>query len=358
MSATVMSVGDFIRESELFPYSKENYELVKEASELNLMTQYIESQRFYLENVDLAGIDKNLTEGFLLESAGEDQLQLLEETAGAKMDSFLTKAHTFFTGLIDKFINFLSRMLESSKKLDEKSDQIVKLVGSVSEEEFGAEKVASLLSACEAAAKSCDISFAEKGGSTGKRLFKSKASRGGNPTQAATMERSGSHIDRVLGDILKKKEAYIIPGQKCNKAMAVGDFSQLLTNNPDRGILSPKFKDEMEKIQNKTRNSGIYVSFAFDGINKELTRLKAIRKDLNIAQKKDDSGADMSKENFAEARLMVAHSMSFLSSAHRFRSLIVNKVLAALNEKEAPEKPAEDPKGSKKEDAGADDDKK
>jgi hypothetical protein len=47
------TLRDFIVESELFPHSKEHFELVKEATELRLMQMYLENHEFIVDNEDL-----------------------------------------------------------------------------------------------------------------------------------------------------------------------------------------------------------------------------------------------------------------------------------------------------------------
>ena len=81
-----MTFGEFVREVELYEYSQENYDLVKECAELQVIGRYIDNQKFIAENaafVESAG--SVYGDGYFMESVSENDIQALEE-------SFKTKA--------------------------------------------------------------------------------------------------------------------------------------------------------------------------------------------------------------------------------------------------------------------------
>ena len=129
MGATAegMTINDFIKESELFPYSRENFDLKKKACELDLMEQYIESQRFRLENSELIEENKGcLNKGFLFESVDEKQIQILEEKFSEKLNDFGKKVKVLWDKIVKVIKAAFTAFMKKCLNLKGKTEEIIK----------------------------------------------------------------------------------------------------------------------------------------------------------------------------------------------------------------------------------------
>ena len=82
-----LTFGEFVEKCELFLYSRENYNLLKEACELQLMVRYIEIQQFMIDNPECIETCREIhIEGLLFESNAEYEILLLEEKFSEKND--------------------------------------------------------------------------------------------------------------------------------------------------------------------------------------------------------------------------------------------------------------------------------
>ena len=330
MSAETMTFKEYITECELFPYSQENFDLMKEASELALMNHYIESQRFYLENTEVLG-SQTFTEGFLMESSSLEQLEHLEETAAQKTEGFKEKAKQFFLNLLDKFINFLAKIMNSSKKLDEKSREIAKMIDSMGAGKLSPEKRKAIIDLCDSSAKSCSLTFAPIKGQGAAFLGKELST--GNEQ---------NNLVKALGSLIRTGKVAVTLGDKYPNALAADNVKSLV----NKGILSPDFETQLTAEKGKLKN-GLLIDFTNDGINTTINGLKAARKEVGGIQKTDVDPHGAYKDNFAKMKLIIANTMSLYASAHRYRSLIVNGIFSIISKGDAA------PKDESKKDASA-----
>jgi len=100
-----MTIQEVLTSYELYPHSKEHYDLLKEEAELALMEKYIEDQTFIMENSEaIKAVD------LVFESASMDSLNLVKEAAEEKSANLFTK---IWNG-IKKAISFV---IKAFKKL-------------------------------------------------------------------------------------------------------------------------------------------------------------------------------------------------------------------------------------------------
>lgn len=115
--------NDFVAECASYPYSKENYELMKECSELVLIEQYVENQAYYAENVLEMDGEISFTEGYFIESASSERLEAITESFGEKISKVASTIANGFKRVIAGFINFFKKIgakySDSSKKSSE-----------------------------------------------------------------------------------------------------------------------------------------------------------------------------------------------------------------------------------------------
>jgi len=112
-----MTIKDFILECENYSHSKEHYELMKEAYEIDLMNQYVSDQLYMKENA--------MFEGYYSEAAEEDKVEEVKNEANAKTESLLDKIGKKLKEIIDGFIAFLAKFIPALRKQveEEKKDE-------------------------------------------------------------------------------------------------------------------------------------------------------------------------------------------------------------------------------------------
>lgn len=117
-----LTFGDFIKEAEMFQYSQENFNLIKEASELNLMALYIENQSFMIDNKENI---ETMTEGFLMESASENAYESVLQEYQEKAGTFGKNIAERFKRIWVTFVAFLKKMLAKVKKIQSDTEKLV-----------------------------------------------------------------------------------------------------------------------------------------------------------------------------------------------------------------------------------------
>lgn len=90
-----MTFAELVQESEMYEYSNEYYELVKECAEITVMEQFIKSQKFIAENKKIVeSVSKTSGADFFTESVSADNIAMLEATVknkGNKVGDFIWK---------------------------------------------------------------------------------------------------------------------------------------------------------------------------------------------------------------------------------------------------------------------------
>lgn len=113
-----MTFKDFIKECDAFKYSKENYELMKECAELDLLNKLIDNQDYLSENEDiLFGDEAVITESYFQESMDEDSKDNLKDKAMKKAKKIWDTIKRGFVRLIIRLGTFLSKLQDKYKKL-------------------------------------------------------------------------------------------------------------------------------------------------------------------------------------------------------------------------------------------------
>lgn len=108
---------DFILECEMYPHSKENYELMKECSELAIMEKYLEDQAFYQEHAEmLSAEDISITESYFQESVDQNTIEAFNEKYSAKTNSIGGKIKSGLLRIVKTFANLFAKI---GNKFDE-----------------------------------------------------------------------------------------------------------------------------------------------------------------------------------------------------------------------------------------------
>ena len=121
-----MTFGEFVREVELYEYSQENYDLVKECAELQVIGRYIDNQKFIAENaafVESAG--SVYGDGYFMESVSENDIQALEESFKTKAGNIASKLKNAIKKAWITFCNFITKIFG---RLDADGQAALKLI--------------------------------------------------------------------------------------------------------------------------------------------------------------------------------------------------------------------------------------
>lgn len=82
MAATIK---DYIRECDIYGYSQEHYDLMKECAEIDVAAKFIENQQFMAENASLFSGDDSFTEGYLVESVDQTTIDAVMQNFDEKV---------------------------------------------------------------------------------------------------------------------------------------------------------------------------------------------------------------------------------------------------------------------------------
>jgi len=132
-----MTITEFVRESEMFRYSKEYCNLFKEASELAFMDLFLETQNYVHENEEITG---ETLFGFMTESVNVDNMFMARynEKAESFMTAVISIAKTVWKALIQFFSKIVNVIVGTQQEQINKLAQEIRALncGSSSIREF------------------------------------------------------------------------------------------------------------------------------------------------------------------------------------------------------------------------------
>lgn len=130
------TIRDFVEECKCYEYSTEYYNLMKEASEIDLMEKYLENQEFALENAEFINVEGgySFTEGMFIESSSVDlnQSYYLMEKKDKKKSGFFATIWKAIKRLFEKIANFFKKLFgaaQKSRSAKKEADKIWKKIG-------------------------------------------------------------------------------------------------------------------------------------------------------------------------------------------------------------------------------------
>lgn len=106
-----MTYNELITKQEMYQYSNDHLELLKECYELKLNAEYIKNQLFVKENAQLFNeVEFIFTEGYITESAGDDELEVIIEKADSKVDKVKKTIMSGIRFIVEKFRSLLIKI--------------------------------------------------------------------------------------------------------------------------------------------------------------------------------------------------------------------------------------------------------
>lgn len=123
---------DFIAECEMYPYSRENFELMKECSELALSEKFIKDQIFLAEAREkLESTEIVFEEGYFQESVDATSLEVLTEKYNAKSGSILAKLARAALKVFNTFAKFFAKIGNKFDPITSKGQNVLSKLNSI-----------------------------------------------------------------------------------------------------------------------------------------------------------------------------------------------------------------------------------
>lgn len=113
---STMTFGQFVNMCEHYEHSKEYYDVMKESMELDLMSMYLENQRFLREDA----MDYSFTEGYLVEATSEEQTDTVKTAFKDKGKNLLKKIWNQIKKILNVLANFVKKIFSAEAKLEDK----------------------------------------------------------------------------------------------------------------------------------------------------------------------------------------------------------------------------------------------
>ena len=115
----IKTYNDLILACDNFGYSKEYYEMMKEAAEIDLMNIYVANQEYMAENADLITESADVLEDYFQEAAGFDRVKSVAKTAATKTANLAKKIWAKIKQILKAIVNFFQKFkLHTQQRID------------------------------------------------------------------------------------------------------------------------------------------------------------------------------------------------------------------------------------------------
>ena len=308
----VMKIGEFVKECELLPYSKENYDLMKEACELDLMEQYIQSQRFRRDNMELIEECKEyLHEGFLFESSDENQIRAFEEKFSEKLNDFGKKIKALWDKIVRVVKVAFIALLKKYINLKERTEEIVKYLGV---NKLDPQVHAVIEKMVEDAIKTSGAPIAERQIEGFRKL----------PRYIITVG-SESTRNRLAAVLVNTNIKVSVSSEKYPNALSENQLKELLTSNASR-MKPADIEKKIKNYQSTNYRNGLLVSKKEEDVKSFVGGLKSYEGFLQ----KDESDATISGEYNSSMQKalgllyqVTGDTIKLYNSITKFREMVV-----------------------------------
>lgn len=127
--------NDFVVECQAYPYSAENFNLMKECSELDLTAHFLESQAFIQDNHDmLFGEGVEISTGYMTESVDDNTIEVMTEKFEIRAGEIMSRMKTAIKNLIKTLRNLFMRLAPRFDENSKIAAEIIKKMGTIKSE--------------------------------------------------------------------------------------------------------------------------------------------------------------------------------------------------------------------------------
>ena len=203
---------DFIVECELYPYSRESFEFMKEYIELELTEKYINDQKFLNESREIlnnSGI--NFEENYFQESVDNGSLEVLTEKFQVKAGSLLSKIIVKVAKVYRTFAKFFSKITGKFDPTTKAGQEVLNKLNSIT---FDDEKLAKIKSIVDNAKDNESTAFPVRVNQPFKKNIKLKYGGHENINNLRDDLAVALSNDKVLADVTLNKERANIDSNK------------------------------------------------------------------------------------------------------------------------------------------------
>ena len=319
-----MTALDYIIECKLFQYSKENYNLIKECRELELMSLYLKSQGFITQDLPLFAESYSFLEsGFFSETAGDTHLASIRANFKEKLKYFIERTRSKIVKLFERLIVFSKARLKNTTSTNDAAREIITKL-----------KAARLTRNQEAAIQ---------------EIIESAIKHSGTSISAEQPEGFHKLPDEVLiavsdRETRNKLAAALVNTQICadmsaNKFKFALNERQLSMFFDEIVVVQPDDKTEtvsklLERFVAQNMDEGIRISNEPKAIERLLVSLEKSKQQLvdqisNDAEAEVEYGACYSRLVYDAVRV-VGNSLELYGAVSNYRSLVIsglNKIL-------------------------------
>lgn len=115
----IKTYNDLILACDNFGYSKEYYEMMKEAAEIDLMNIYVANQEYMAENADLIQESADVLDDYFQEAAGLDRVKSVAKTAATKTAALAKKIWAKIKQVLKAIVKFFQKFkMHTQQRMD------------------------------------------------------------------------------------------------------------------------------------------------------------------------------------------------------------------------------------------------
>ena len=249
----IKTYNDLILACDNFGYSKEYYEMMKEAAEIDLMNIYVANQEYMAENADLIQESTEVLDDYFQEATGFDRVKSVAASAAGKTASLAKKVWAKIKQVLRAIVNFFRKLTGRTEQHMSRLQAYNELVGLQKSDIPGAAKV---VDTYEAKIKELDIIVLDAGGRPIR--FSQKAGKNDNRIKvmqkmiSAILNAKAVNIKSLKGNIADAdKLANLMKAVMHNPSEANSMLKNLATSPKTTVPLhEDKIKKQMEVIEN------------------------------------------------------------------------------------------------------------
>ena len=310
-----MTVQEFITECENYQYSREYYDLYKEASELEVAEVWLECQAassYYEENFN------EFTDSYLIEAASKDKVTDVTEGLKAKEAGFFKKIGNRIARIWNAIISFFKRIWNKIRGKDEELTEAIKEAVENNEEQVLkriADHVANL--------KAKGIMYEPKNGK-----FNSGAKKIQGLYKALKKLNLNEKQQEVISQLIGGTFVYRAVGAT-GDAVSLDDLIKIGNTYTQYALSSPDtVAGAINNAQATARANGIMISFV--GIGSAIEKIERVKTNIVDADTvvNDKAKADGKKSDLAK---LVAKMNSMMAATMKLYQLAAENLTKMLN---------------------------
>lgn len=326
------TLNDFLVECEIFPYSEENYNLIKEAHELNIADLYLRNQRYMQENAEFL---KTQAEGVMMEAADPETNKNVEESVKTKSKNWKEKAKKIWKKIVTAFTTFWKAIVKRWEKIFGKANELEKDMQAVTDpDKLDVDAISSLVD--KAMKDSDNVINLDKGsiGKLPKTFKKAIPDDKKNIKQALAIALYHKTIDCLISSekykmALSNKQLKEFLNDISDKAFLVADKEALakVTKRLD-GYASHNLKNGV-KVTGNIEDLNSLITNTKDALNKISEPLENIIK--NYGYYSDSYSVGDINPLFTDASKVSADTIKLYTNVIRFKETMLNGLRPIVN---------------------------